>query len=407
MKRHIFDLLDSIPGDTVQLEESAPLSSERIRKLTMERISPKEKKKPRILYRIFITAAILSLLSATAFGAEPFLEAGDWFRSVLNHLLEQDKEIVQNMGLDVTVPETITPEQIQLVNDLGKVFEQTSVTSEGTTVTLTAAYADANVMHLYFQVEAPKGTVLPDGINYTFQDTGDVEPFLELSENGGCAYKVEALPDENPKDNRKEFHVTARLVPGNDAKLNDDTPKKVAISGIYGWMPTDNGVECTCLAPGEFSFDIRVVNSAKEIALDVEGITYGGHKEHTWTHEGDCTDWCRKKLTGQKDPENGLPTHFDSYDFTITVKEMKIGPLGVEWACSYTCSEDEPFAFDLDFQIIMKDGGSPLCSKITIENERFTQGSGSFTTPLDLNQVDYILIGDPELGEPVKVFLPQ
>ena len=407
MKRHISDLMDSICDDTVQLEESAPLSSERIQKLTMEKIAPKEKKKPRILYRILIAAAILSLLSATAFGAEPFLEAGDWFRSVLNHQLVQDKEIVQNMGLDVTVPETITQEQIQLVNDLGKVFEQTSVTSEGTTVTLTAAYADANVMHLYFQVEAPKGTVLPDGINYTFQDTGDVEPFLELSENGSCAYKVEALPDENPKDNRKEFHVTARLVPGNDAKLNDDTPKKVTISGIYGWMPTENGLECTCFAPGEFSFDIRVVNSAKEIALDVEGITYGGHKEHTWTHEGECSDWCRKKLTGQKEPESGLPMHFDSYDFTITVKEMKIGPSGVEWAYSYTCSEDEPFAFDLDFQIIMKDGSGPLCSNITIGNERFTRGSGSFTTPLDLTQVDYILIGDPELGEPVKVFLPQ
>lgn len=407
MKRHIFDLLDSIPGDTVQLEEAAPLSSERIRKLTMEKIAPKEKKKPRILYRILIAAAILSLLSATAFGAEPFLEAGDWFRSVLDNQLEQDKAIVQNMGLDVTVPETITPEQIQLVNDLGQVFEQTSVTSEGTTVTLTAAYADASVMHLYFQVEAPKGTVLPDGINYAFQDTGDVEPFLELSENGGCAYDVDALPDENPKDNWKEFHVTARLVPGNDAKMNDDTPKKVTISGIYVWMPTENGVECTCLVPGEFSFDIRVVNSAQEIALDVEGITYGGHKEHTWTHEEECSDWCRKKLTGQKDPENGLPTHFDSYDFTITVKEMKIGPLGVEWNYSYTCSEDEPFSVDMDFQIIMKDGSSPLCSKITIGNERLTQGSGSFTTPLDLNQVDYILIGDPELGEPAKVYLPQ
>lgn len=407
MKRDIFDLLDSFRDDTVQLEESAPLSSERIRELTMEKIAPKEKKKPRILHRILIAAAILSLLSATAFGAEPFLEAGDWFRSVLDNQLEQDKAIVQNMGLDVTVPETITPEQIQLVNDLGQVFEQTSVTSEGTTVTLTAAYADASVMHLYFQVEAPKGTVLPDGINYGFKAADDCEPFLELPNRGGSFWRVEALPDENPRDNRKEFHVTARLTPGNDAKMNDDTPKKVTISGIYGWMPTDNGVECTCLAPGEFSFDIRVVNSAQEIALDVEGISYGGQKTHTWTHVEECSDWCRKKLTGQTDPESGLPTHFDRYDFTVTVKEMKIGPLGVKWNCRYTCSEEESFSHNLVFQIVMKDGSSPLCSKIITSSEGVSWGVGTFSVPLDLTQVDYILIGDPELGEPVKVYLPQ
>lgn len=407
MKRHIFDLLDSIRDDTVQLEESAPLSSDRIKELTMEKIAPKEKKKPRILHRILIAAAILSLLSATAFGAEPFLEAGDWFRSVLDNQLEQDKAIVQNMGLDVTVPETITPEQIQLVNDLGQVFEQTSVTSEGTTVTLTAAYADVNVMHLYFQVEAPEGTVLPDGIGYGFKDADDCEPFLELPNRGGSFWRVEALPDENPRDNRKEFHVTARLTPGNDAKMNDGTPKKINIDGIYGWMPGENGRKLTRLAPGKFTFDIDLVNSAQEIALDVEGISYGGQKTHTWTHVEECSDWCRKKLTGQTDPESGLPTHFDRYDFTVTVEEMKIGPLGVKWNCRYTCSEEESFSHDLVFQIVMKDGSSPLCSKIVTSSEGASWGVGTFSVPLDLNQVDYILIGDPEVGEPVKVYLPQ
>lgn len=406
MKRHIFDLLDSIRDDTVQLEESAPLSSERIRKLTMEKIVPKEKKKPRILYRILIAAAILSLLSATAFGAEPFLEAGDWFRSVLNHQLEQDKAIVQNMGLDVTVPETITQEQIQVVNDLGKVFEQTSVTSEGTTVTLTAAYADANVMHLYFQVEAPEGTVLPDGINYAFQDTGDVEPFLELSENCGCAYDVDALPDENPKDNRKEFHVTLRLNPGSSAKLNDGELKKLNITGIYGWIPSESQLKCTLLAPGNFTFDLSLTNSVEEIVLNVEGITYSGHREYTWTHEGECSDWCRKKLTGQTEPESGLPLHSEGYDFTITMQEMKIGPLGAEWTYRYTASEDA-YSMELDYQIILKDGSSPLSFDVAHSRDNCTRGVSSFTTPLDLTQVDYILIGDPEMGEPVKVYLPQ
>ena len=94
------------------------------------------------------------------------------------------------------------------------------------------------------------------------------------------------------------------------------------------------------------------------------------------------------------------------YDFTITMQEMKIGPLCAEWTYRYTASEDA-YSMELDYQIILKDGSSPLSFDVAHSRDNCTRGVSSFTTPLDLTQVDYILIGDPEMGEPVKVYLPQ
>ena len=67
MKRRISDLLDDIRDDTVQLNSETPLSSERIKELTMSKI--KQEKKPRngkrMAFRILAAAAAVSLLAMT------------------------------------------------------------------------------------------------------------------------------------------------------------------------------------------------------------------------------------------------------------------------------------------------------------------------------------------------------
>lgn len=418
MKRRISDLLEGIREDTVELNTQTPLSSNRIKELTMSKINSEKKthNTKRIAFRILVAAAAISLLTVTAFAAENVFGAGDWFRDILGNRLEEDRKTVQQEGLDITLPETVSQEQIDVVNELGQVFEETSIESEGTTMTLTAAYADANVIHLYFQAEAPEGTVLPDGILYQFYDYNAEDwNILELPQGApyelsGYNVDVEALPDADPTDNRKDFHVTIYTQSGMEMQFNDGVSKLYHITGIYEQVVDMNGDEdgYVRLAPGSFTFDIGIANEAKVVELDVDGLTYGGHRTRTWTHDSPCKEFCKENLTGQTDPDTGLPIHAESWDYTVTPKRLAISPLSADWACGYTCSDDRA-SFGLSFRVVMKDGSSPLLvdGGGTYNDEKcMSSGTNYFSTPIDLSQVDYILIGDPEINSTHKVYLP-
>lgn len=418
MKRRISDLLEGIREDTVELNTQTPLSSNRIKELTMSKINSEKKthNTKRIAFRILVAAAAISLLTVTAFAAENVFGAGDWFRDILGNRLEEDRKTVQQEGLDITLPETVSQEQIDVVNELGQVFEETSIESEGTTMTLTAAYADANVIHLYFQAEAPEGTVLPDGILYQFYDYNAEDwNILELPQGApyelsGYNVEVEALPDADPTDNRKDFHVTIYTQSGMEMQFNDGVSKLYHITGIYEQVVDMNGDEdgYVRLAPGSFTFDIGIANEAKVVELDVDGLTYGGHRTRTWTHDSPCKEFCKENLTGQTDPDTGLPIHAESWDYTVTPKRLAISPLSADWACDYTCSDDRA-SFGLSFRVVMKDGSSPLLvdGGGTYNDEKcMSSGTNYFSTPIDLSQVDYILIGDPEINSTHKVYLP-
>ncbi len=419
MKRRISDLLEDIRDDTVQLNSETPLSSERIKELTMSKI--KQEKKPRngkrIAFRILAAAAAVSLVTLTVFAVENLFGAGDWFRDILGRRLEEDRQYIQQEGLDITLPEIVSQEQIEVVNELGQVFQETSIESEGTTMTLTAAYADANVIHLYFQAEAPEGTVLPDGILYQFYDYNTEDEYwniLELPEGApyemsGYFVDVEALPDADPTDNRKDFHVTIYAQSGMEMKFNDGVSKLFHITGIYEQVVDMNGDEdgFVRLAPGAFTFDIGIANEAKVVELDVAGLTYGGTKSRTWTHDSPCKEFCKENLTGETDPETGLPIHAESWDYTVTPKRLAISPLSADWECDYTCS-DERAVYNLSFRVVMKDGSSPLLvdGGGSYNDEEWSSGTKYFSTPIDLDQVDYILIGDPDINSTYKVYLP-
>ena len=87
------------------------------------------------------------------------------------------------------------------------------------------------------------------------------------------------------------------------------------------------------------------------------------------------------------------------------MRELKLSPLSMAWSCTYSGISPEYFP-GLKFRIVMKDGTSFLFGGISGYHEHVAEGIYYFTTPVDLSQVDYILLGDPELGDAQKVFLP-
>lgn len=423
MKRRISDMLNGYQDDTVKIESVTPLSSERIKELTMSKITKKEKKSRRIGFKLLVAAAIIASLTMTVYAAEEIFGAGDWFREILSIELQESKDRAEKDGLDVTYQETISEGQIEVINQLGKVFEEQTYTDQGTTVTLTAVYADENIAHLYLQVEAPEGTVLPDGILYRFcnweaidLDDPDHYEMLTVAEDapydriyGYSSDCIEALPDEDPADNKKDFHITITGQPGQEMKFNDGYSKYLNIDGIYQQVPDVDGDDdgYVLLAPGKFSIDFGITNDLEVVELDVAGLTYGGLKTRTWTHNSECSDLCAEELTGETDPDTGLPIHAMSWNYSVTATKLTLSPLSAEWACEYTV-DDETIGCNLAFQVVLKDGTTVANGGEIGGGDNGSQSYGTryFAVPIDLDEVDYVLIGDPDVGGTYKVYLP-
>lgn len=433
MKQRITDLLDHYPAEDIQLTASDLLSSERIKELTMKKVNT-PKKKSRLGMRLLVAAAIISLLAVSAFAAESIWGAGDYFRQVLNQQLAQRQEDAAQEGLDLNIQETVSQEQVEIINEMGKSFEEVTQTSEGTTITLKAAYGDTSLLHLYMQVTAPEGVVLPDNIIYDIYNHNSEEP-LYYEANGepgygplevprapknqgdsaaegaggtsavsssknqdgsfigyrsaGYTYDIEPMPDTDPGDNYKEFHLTISGMAGDEMKFNDGISKTLHMGGIYEQVVNMNGDEdgYVQLAPGKFAFDVGLVNELPVVNLDVKGLTYGGHKVRTWTRD---------------DEEFSI-----SYDYTVDPIRLTISSTSMEYEANYTCS-DPNVSLGMAFQVIMKDGTTASMHELAGfgASENWCFGTRMFDVPIDLADVDYILIGDAELNSTHKVYLP-
>ena len=388
MKRNISDILDSYRDSSVELECTAPLSSQRIKELTMKKIK-KNHVTGRLGMRLLIAAAIISVLTMTVFASEHIFRAGDTIRELF------EKNLSEN--------------QVEVMNTLGGDFQPQTVTSEGTTMTLAAAYGDEHALYLYFQVEGPEGSVLPDGITYDFYDySGTDWNVIEIPEGNpykkvfGVSAEITPLPDEDPTDNRKNFSVAMYAQDGQKARFNDGVSKLYHITGIYEQVPDVNQDEdgYERLIPGSFVFDIGLVNEMSMVELDVDGLTYGGKASRTWTCGFEqCGEFCEGLETDGR-------VHTEYWEYHVTVKRLAISPISAEWEIAYEISDDRKFC-ELAFEIVMKDG-----TRIdTIfahggNSENAAHGVCSFAMPVDLAEIDYILIGDEEMGQTHKIYLP-
>ena len=418
MKRNISDLMDHYRGELPELQMDTPLSSQRIKELTMGKITKSEKKGKRIVFRILVAAALIATLTMTAFASEDWFDAGSWFREVLNLQMEKDQEIAGEIGVAISEGQ-VSEGTITIVNQLAQGFRPQTQTDQGTTVTLQAAYGADYMLPLLFHVEAPEGTVLPDDILYEFYDGNDPNPANRdtLIPGEGAPYEhisrqmeLEALPDENPTDNIKDFHVRVSGQMGTECKFNDGYSKYFIITGIYQQVLNVYGDEdgYELLAPGNFRFDVGLSGELEEIELkEAEGFTYGGEKTRTWTHDSPCLPPCEENLTGETDPETGLPIHTESYNYEVEVVDVSISPMGVDWEVKYS-SDQWNRSFGLSFQVVMKDGSIPMTTVGSAsDNGKKMAGITYFTVPIDLAEVDYIRIGDEELGQTMLLHLPE
>lgn len=398
MKRKISDILDIYQDDSVVLAVDTPLSSRRIKELTMSRVKAKRNVRHKVI-RLVAVAAIISILTVTTLAAEQIFNVGD---------------IVRNL-FDKNLPEN----QVEVMNQLGGSFQPQTITSEGTTITLAAAYGDDHVLYAYLQVTAPDGAVLPDDIHYIFYDPnarnhqakyGDEDYWEHIQIPVGNPYQyingyvvnVAPLTDEDPGDNYKEFLLTVSAQNGQKARFNDGITKYLNIMGVYEQIDNVNGDEdgYVLLAPGSFSFDVGIVNQAEQIELDVAGLTYGGNASRTWICGfAECGSFCEGLETNGRE-------HTEYWNYSVTVRKLVISPLSAEWEIDYT-TDKWGLMLGLDFAVVMKDGSRvEMVTTAMRDGGSNSQGIYRFETPVDLEQVDYILIGDESIENIHIVYLP-
>lgn len=362
----ISDLLDYIQEDSIELEWDTNLSSQRIKEITMKRIT-KEKAPRRMLSKVILAAALTVVLTISVVAAEKW-EAGEWFRDILSNQ-ESDHAKLE--------------EYVTYISQVGRVYNK-SYAGEGMIVTPLAGFGDENVLYFRIRVEEPEGNKIPDVENYSFFGSWEQRDMI-LGCSDDLTYGMWVLPDSESEDNQKEFLVRICSKPGSEKKLNDGSTIQFHIYGLYQRDPVEGGVdEFRELLPGEFVLDLSMFNSVQMTKVDVTGISY------------------QKQELGTIVDTSGENQNVE-YSYNVMLNAFCLSPLSAYWECEID-STDPTWKTGIDFQIVMLDGtvvGQTYKTVFDEDSLFASKGFALFDVPIALDQVDYILFGNQ-----YKVFLP-
>ena len=374
MKKRITDLLDGYGDGRVELSGDTPLSSARIKELTMSKITPNKKKITRWPVRLLAAAAIVAALTASAFAVVHIAGAG---------------ELMQNFFTKGDAP--LTTGQIGALDQVGKTFGE-GVTDNGATITPIAAIADANCYYLRLRIEAPEGAVLPDldpdaDGAYQLWGTNWPEEMLTFTSEtgdliGGYNSYTEVLPDDDPTDNVKEIVVRyTTSYWGNNAVFNNGSAKLLTIRGL--WIQSPDKVY-TPVFTGEFVLDVGGRFDERVLAVDCGGADYRDDTGYGYTTWLDRVELSPLSITVsyRNNVNEGIElkegTMFVPPGFQGLRVVMKDGTVAVDYA-----PRDLGVPDGWDPAVMLSDGPGE-----TVETHAL------FDQPLDLDQVDYIKFGE-------------
>ena len=197
MKRKIFDLLDFYTDKGLDLKASAPLSTDRIRRLTMEKIHAKRKP----LRRGVLFAAIVAALLAAAVSANvlvtPILR--DYYADSAGYR--------------------------QSVTGAGQ-----SGTKGGWTLTLTDCVADDYNLRAGLELTAPAGTVLNAKKGHHFEIR---EMKFPGADQFYGAWHMERVKDENLPENTLRYIFTATFDPETNNSGIDGRQVRLKFGNLY------------------------------------------------------------------------------------------------------------------------------------------------------------------------------
>ena len=149
MTKLISDLLDTYSNPNIELNNKTPLSSERIKDLTMNKIHVEPKyKNTHFIRRLFIAVAILSVFVVTVFAAG---NAAEWYKNFFEMRSEK----------------TLTDDQLAFIDNNAMTVAQ-GKTINGYTVMLDSYLNDGSTLYAKIRIQAPENKYLPKGAFYMY-----------------------------------------------------------------------------------------------------------------------------------------------------------------------------------------------------------------------------------------------
>jgi hypothetical protein len=252
----------------------------------------------------------------------------------------------------------LTKEQLKTLRACGTQISQ-SVTCGGTTILLKSAIADQSHAYLWFELVAPKGVVLPRD-DYDFSD--DTINFHNENEHhsSGANWDVLFQKDDNPKDNRKKFLIDLGTG-GIDLQGRRLTLKLTDLS-----TPGKKKLSFVPVVKGTWNFDFTLSGSSP-----------------------------RKELNVNRKECFHIPDALGGGTFTCTLKKIVLSTFSASLVITDGSNLSVRPAVKEDLTVHYKDG--------TQKSFRVNGGCGNlgntsldaaFDTPLDLNTVSSVTIGD-------------
>ena len=312
----------------------------------------KKNKNKRLSFRVLLIAAMIAAMGATAVAADQIWGVSGVFMG--------------NFSDDLSV------EAMDQVDTLGAAFPG-GITSNGATITPLSILGDDDYFHLHLRVEAPEGVSLPDGIIYQFDGTGAGQGIaLDVPRNTykdmSSEVKIEAMPDDDPTDNVKEFMIRWYCIDEHvDLRFNDGISKILRINGL--WEQVSQG-QYREIFTGAFAFDIG-----------------------------------RYQLVELAKPEvSGLSAFAKNSSDIIYLHTMTVSPLSISYTFTgdFSGSVKNPTA---QFVMVLKDGSTVEMEDGPVRRDTENQlygGVSRFYEEISLEQIDYILFGNHRIEVKVE-----
>lgn len=375
MEFNISDLLDGMPENSIEIQTIDVASPNRIKELTMKKIHKnKPKRGPRRL--LILAAAVIAAMSlAITAAANSDFDAASWFAEFFGSSSEEERQAINDLAMEPVI--NMTDETVKETTPAVE-LPQTSQAPNGSRVTLLSAVGGIRRCYLKLRFEAPEGTVLaipdPDTVGWLqLESTGEEDN--DYDENGkpwgilrceeyrpGYTYDMDWV-DETPGDNVLDMFLSIKGYESGALYFNDGIPKTLKISALYIQDPYK---VYTKILEGPWEFQLGNFN-ATESYVNVDGITVSG-----------------------------------SYDSTIVMKTMTISQLEMKYLYTYTpaMTDSGVTGTGPTVEVFLKDGSQLEFSGGNYSPEGYSYAASCryFAKPIQLDSIDYILIGDTKIS---------
>lgn len=362
MKKSYFEFMDNLETDACP--EKYCVSEKSVKKRVMEKIGAGvQHRESGFRKKAFAIAAAISVtafagIAAAAFETGVFQKAVNFFGK--DPFFVDEQQVLSQSDLDV------------IENNLRE--ENIIINSDGTLVELTGSMHDENVIYFFCRLTATEGTVFDQNSSYEFEEICFENPgSLRTGRSCSMNLSVNFAEDENPYDNMLDFACIVQC----DGEVRTDELNGIILRNL------------------KISSDGKGTNSCKVIKGHWGIPVALGHK-------ATMTELVEEPL------EVNIPERFESVDkkpseedildtgrtYSLKLKSVLISPLSMEIGITSGGDVwDSSLNLKVNTELVMKDGTSEICD---VYNAFEFKGTHTiyFSKPVDISNIDYIIIGD-------------